>query len=155
MKPSVLLLTITLAALSAQPVFARGAPAGAGGPPSGVTLGPPANGHGKADAANPEVPSKPMDANDEALGKAANVLGKLNAAHANANALAHANSNSAVGAVAAYQQSMRVALDPANAGQRASLINTAQLQLASTTNKTLTPTAITRINALLGLNTGS
>src|SRR5947209_3932128 len=42
MRTTVLLLAAAATTLAVGPAFARGAPAGAGGPPPGVTVGPPA-----------------------------------------------------------------------------------------------------------------
>jgi hypothetical protein len=145
--------TIAAGLVAAQPALARGVPAGAGGPPPGVHLGPPP--HAGADVKGPKDPDasgksldNSADANEKTLGQAANILGKLNAAHASATALAHANANSAVGALAAYQTNMSSATTDAE-------ITAARQQLASASNKTLTAAAITRIDGLLGIKGAS
>ena len=147
MKRSVLVLaTIAAGVLATQPGFARGVPAGAGGPPPGVKLGPPP--HAGFDVKAPKAPDKAADASDKALGQAANILGRLNAVHASATAMAHANANSAVGALAAYETNMSSATTDAE-------IIAARQQLASVSNKALTPDAITRIDGLLGIKGAS
>src|SRR5215470_7704164 len=122
---------------------------GAGGPPSTVTMGPPA-------AVN-HVPN----GNDNGIGQAASLLGDLNAAHASSTALEHASSNSIVGAIALYKAAMMKALADLKAAQQANdqnAINAANAEimaaenaLALRANKPLTPQVIAQLNALLGL----
>jgi hypothetical protein len=71
-----------------------------GGPPAGATFGPPA-------AAMAHIPNGVANGfNDNGVGAAANLLGKLNAAHASPTALAHASPNSIVGELGAYKAAM-------------------------------------------------
>jgi hypothetical protein len=84
--------------------------------------------------------------------RAANVLGNLNAAHASSMALQHASSNSMVGAVATYKTSMTNALSLTNTTDQTNAIIAARQQLATRSNKQLTPAAITRVDSLIGIN---
>lgn len=157
-------LVFALAALpvivaAADPAFGRGPPAGAGGPPAGVTVGPPpsANEHTPSGVAagNPHVA---VDAQSDESGppsrsraNAASLLGGLNAAHASATAREHANANSMVGDVAAYEKQMSSALAITDAQKQATAITAARQQLALSTNKTLTASAVTRLDQMLGI----
>jgi hypothetical protein len=116
----------------ADPAFGRGPPAGAGGPPPGVTVGPPAAAH-------------------VSEASAASMLGGLNAAHANTNAFANANPNSMVGDIATYEQQMGSALALTDPKDQANAITAARQQLALSTNKTLTASAVTRLDQMLGI----
>ncbi len=84
--------------------------------------------------------------------RAANVLGNLNAAHASSMALAHASSHSTVGAIATYKTSMTKALALTNSTDQTNAIIAARQQLAMRSNKQLTPTAITRVDSLIGIS---
>ena len=84
--------------------------------------------------------------------RAANVLGNLNAAHASSMALQHASSHSMVGAIATYRTSMRNALALTNTTDQTNAIIAARQQLALRSNKRLTPTAITRVDGLIGVS---
>ncbi len=84
--------------------------------------------------------------------RAANVLGNLNAAHASSMALAHASSHSTVGAIATYKTSMTNALALTNTTDQTNAIIAARQQLAMRSNKQLTPTAITRVDSLIGVS---
>ncbi len=83
------------------------------------------------------------------------MLGGLNAAHANANAFEHANPDSMVGDVATYEQQMNSALALTDPTQQANAITAARQQLASSTNKTLTASAVTRLDQMLGIKGAS
>lgn len=126
------LAALPVIVIGADPAFGRGPPPGAGGPPAGVTVGPPAAAH-------------------TSEGSAASMLGGLNAAHASASAFAHANPNSMVGDVATYEQQMNSALALTDAKQQANAITAARQQLALSTNKTLTASAVTRLDQMLGI----
>lgn len=84
--------------------------------------------------------------------RAANVLGNLNAAHASSMALQHASSHSMVGAIATYKASMNNALALTSTTDRTNAIIAARQQLALRSNKRLTPTAITRVDGLIGVS---
>ena len=174
MKLRTVLLAAAACAIAAGPVFGRGAPPGAGGPPPGVNIGPPAGITAGRPASVPVGPpsgittgrpsSTPVGPpsgvgnaggvgaaestngiGNSNLANAADILGRLNAAHANAQAFAHANSNSMVGMLAAYQQAMQ------SAGSDTTKITAARQQLASSANVTLTSDSITQVDKLLGL----
>lgn len=125
---------LSVIVIGADPAFGRGPPPGAGGPPAGVTVGPP-----------PGATAHTSEAN------AASMLGGLNAAHASASAFEHANPNSMVGDVATYEQQMNSALALTDAKQQANAITAARQQLALSTNKTLTASAVTRLDQMLGI----
>ena len=84
--------------------------------------------------------------------RAANVLGNLNAAHASSMALQHASSHSTVGAIATYRTSMHNALALTDTTAKTNAIIAARQQLALRANKRLTPTAITRVDGLIGIS---
>jgi len=80
-------------------------------------------------------------------------LGRLNAAQT---ASERAASNSAVGAIVTYENQMNAALARGDQGERDAAITAARRQLALAGNKQqLTPAAVTRIDALLGINGAS
>lgn len=142
-----LLLIATAGALSAsaQAAFAHGPPPGVGhGPPAWVSMGPPA-------AVTMGPPGHVMANVPTGAAGAANELGKLNAMHASPVALQHAAPNSAVGAIATYRSQMNDALALTDPMARDDAITAARQQLASTSNKQLTPSAITKVDAQLGI----
>ena len=153
------LAALPVIVLGADPAFGRGPPAGAGGPPAGVTVGPPpsANAHVPSGVAagNPHsaVDAPPADSGPPSRSRAnaASLLGGLNAAHASATAREHANPNSMVGDIATYESQMGSALKLTDAQQQASAITAARQQLASSTNRTLTVPAVTRLDQMLGI----
>jgi hypothetical protein len=150
-----------------QGAFAAGPPAGVPhGPPPFVTMGPPPwVTQGPPPAALLHIPpGKPPTTNIGAQNglvgggaeiNAAAELGKLNAAHASPTALQHAAPNSAVGAIATYESQMNSALALADPMERDDAITSARQQLALTGNKQLTPSAITRIDSMLGITGAS
>jgi len=79
-------------------------------------------------------------------------LGRLNVAQT---APERAASNSAVGAIVTYENQMNAALARSDQGERDAAITAARRQLALAGNKQLTPAAVTRIDALLGINGAS
>jgi hypothetical protein len=83
---------------------------------------------------------------------AASELGKLNAAHASSVAFQHANPNSAVGEIATYENQMNAALALTDPTAMDAAITAARQQLASVSNKQLTPDAVTRIDGMLGIS---
>jgi hypothetical protein len=87
----------------------------------------------------------------DARGKAANELGNLNAAHASANARANASPNSMVGRIATYETQMHNALAIQDPVARNAAITNAREQLAQSANKSLTPSAVARVDGLLGI----
>jgi hypothetical protein len=97
--------------------------------------------------------STETDANSEA--NAASYLGKLNAAHASSVALEHASPNSAVGAIATYKQQMQAALALTDPAARDAAIAAARKQLGSATDKTLTASAVTDVDGMLGITGAS
>jgi hypothetical protein len=176
-----LLLASCALALTASGVFAAPPPGVGGGPPAFVTMGPPAfvttgppafvtTGppagitHGPPPAALGHIPAgvpgKPttLPVGDSSIGgsasaeaNAASELGKLNAAHASPVAFAHANPNSAVGAIATYQSQMNSALALTDPMEKDAAITSARQQLGLISNKQLTPSAISKIDGLLGI----
>jgi hypothetical protein len=85
----------------------------------------------------------------------ASELGKLNAARASTVALNKAAPNSAVGAIANYKSQLTAALALTDPAAQAEAITAARQQLALSTNKDLTLTAVTRIDGILGINGAS
>lgn len=167
-RSALIFAALPVIVIAADPAFGRGPPPGAGGPPPGVTIGPPpaATAHIGAGvtvgppaavaAGNPHgapvgPPSGVPGASAGSQANAASLLGGLNAAHANANAFANANPNSMVGDVATYEQQMDSALALTDPTQQANAIAAARQQLASSSNKTLTVTAVTRLDQMLGI----
>jgi hypothetical protein len=80
----------------------------------------------------------------------------LNAAHASPTALSHAAPGSRVGQIAAYDNAMLTALampaaTPAQIAARNAAIAAARTQLASASNKILTPVVVARVDNMLGL----
>lgn len=84
-----------------------------------------------------------------------NTLGNLNAAHASANARAHASPNSMVGRIAAYENQMQAALAIQDRSARNAAIVTARERLAESANKPLTAGNIARVDSMLGLRGAS
>jgi hypothetical protein len=80
---------------------------------------------------------------------AASELGKLNAAHAGVNT--NAGTNSAAGAIATYESQLTAALAIDDEAARTQAITQARQQLAVNSNKQLTPEAVARIDAMLGI----
>ena len=87
----------------------------------------------------------------EARSKAANELGTVHAAHASATARANASPNSMVGRIATYENQMNAALAIRDPIARNAAITQAREQLALSANKSLTPTAVARVDGLLGI----
>ncbi len=83
--------------------------------------------------------------------QAASLLGGLNAARASSEGMANASADSMAGAVANYKTAMGAALQMDNATQKSEAITAARVQLASSSNKTLTADAVTSIDATLGI----
>ena len=126
-----------------------GPPAGVTmGPPAGATMGPPASALAHIPANLPAVPPA-------ATANAASELGKLNAAHASTVALQHAAPNSAVGAIATYKTEMLAALALTDTTAQSAAITSARQQLATATNKDLTASAVTKLDATLGIKGAS
>ena len=89
-------------------------------------------------------------------GQMSSALGALNAAHASPNALNHASSNSRVGHIATYDKAMVTALamptnTPVAIAAQTAAISAARTQLAASSNKTLTPEVVTKVDGYLGL----
>ena len=89
-------------------------------------------------------------------GQLASAMGALNAAHASPAALANAAPGSTVGKISTYDKLMISALampsaSPTQIAARNAAITGARLQLASTTNKSVTPTVIAKVDQTLGL----
>ena len=117
------------------------------GPPAGVTMGPPA-------AALAHVPPN-LPVGAPAVANVASQLGKLNAAHASPTAFDHAAPNSAVGAIATYKSEMTAALALTDPAAQTAAITAARQQLASSTNKDLTASAVTKIDDTLSISGAS
>ena len=116
----------------------------------GASVSAHANAHASADAG--------MDGADTATSaqiNAADELGGLNAAHANSHAFQHANSHSMVGAIATYQTQMKAALALTDTTAQDVAITSARQQLAAATNKTLTASAVTKLDGILGITGAS
>jgi len=115
-------------------------------------MGPPA-------AALSHIPaSVPLGAPAVPPASTANVaseLGKLNAVHASTVAMQHAAPNSAVGAIATYKSDMLAALALTDPAAQAAAITSARQQLAAGTNKNLTVSSVTKIDAMLGISGAS
>jgi hypothetical protein len=129
------------------------------GPPPGVTMGPPP---GALTHIPTNVPVGRPSGVPAGLGgpagaeaNAANELGKLNAAHASPVALQHAAPNSAVGTIATYESQMNEALMIDDPVARDAAITAARQQLALASNKRLTPSAIMKVDDMLGISGAS
>lgn len=107
---------------------------------------------GTVDSSSTAETSTQVNLTDTQEADVASELGKLNAAHASSTALAHASSKSIVGQIAAYKTAMQTALAETDTTQQATDITTARVQLASTTNKQLTPDAISKVDNMLGIS---
>ena len=131
------------------------------GPPASVTMGPPASvTMGPPAAALAHIPpnvflKQPPAVPGSASANVASELGKLNAAHASMVAMNHAAPNSTVGVIAAYKSQLTAALALTDPVAQAAAITTARQQLALSTNKDLTSSAVTRIDAMLGISGAS
>jgi hypothetical protein len=90
-----------------------------------------------------------------ATANVASELGKLNAAHASAVAMQHAAPGSAVGAIAAYKSEMLAALALTDSSAKNAAITSARQELATATNKSLTGSSVTKIDAMLGIEGAS
>ena len=159
--------TVLGAILAATPLIAgSGSPIGwpaAHAAPGANNAGGNGGGNG---AANANANAGGTHANANAAGASSNgaasngqlnsAMGALNAAHASSAAMAHAAPGSTVGKISTYDKSMLAALalpsaTPAQIAARNTAISNARLQLASTTNKSLTPAVITKVDLTLGL----
>ena len=98
---------------------------------------------------------RPAVRSDNSANGGASAMGGLNADHASANARANASSNSRVGEIATYQSQMKAALAIQNPAQRNAAITSARQQLAQTTNKPLTSSAITNLDQQLNIQGAS
>lgn len=81
--------------------------------------------------------------------KEKNTLGPLNAAHASATARAHAAPNSAVGKLAAYEQSREAALAVDDPVERQALLDQARLDLEAAFGTTISPDELAQVDNLL------
>lgn len=95
------------------------------------------------------------DATATAQLRAANELGKLNAAHASLTAQEHAASNSTVGAIATYRKAMTDALAITDTAKQDAAITAARQQLATSANVTLTASEAAKVDGLLGISGAS
>ena len=164
MKSHVLLCVAAVAAIAcASPTLAgHGGGGGMAGGNAGVGAGMSVGGsHGLSSGSN--VNGMVRDTNGtrasldsssslSANTRAASILGNLNAAHASSMGLQHASSHSMVGAIATYKTSMTSALALTNTTDQTNAIIAARQQLATRSNKQLTPAAITRVDSLIGIN---
>jgi hypothetical protein len=126
------------------------------GPPAGITMGPPAGATmGPSASALSRIPAVAPAGQISAVANVASELGKLNAAHASSVALAHAAPDSAVGAIAAYKSEMTAALALTDPAAQESAITAARQDLASATAADLTVSAVTKIDAMLGISGAS
>ena len=116
----------------------------------GSSHGQSSSDHGKsADADGKSVSHETTAAVSENDADASS-LGALNAAHASATARAHANPNSAVGKIAAYEKNREAASALEDPDSQEQALDDAEAQLAADFNLTeLTSDQISRINALL------
>jgi hypothetical protein len=116
----------------------------------GSSHGQSSSDHGKSADAHGKSVSHETTAAISADDSDVNSLGALNAAHASATAREHANPNSAVGKIAAYEKSREAAsaLEDPTAQEQA--LDDAEAKLAADFNLAeLTSAQISRINALL------
>lgn len=90
-----------------------------------------------------------------ARAKAASELGSLNAAHASETARANAASGSTVGEIGTYETRMKAALAISNPTQRNAAITKARQDLALNSNKTLTASAIAKLDNTLNIQGAS
>jgi hypothetical protein len=127
--------------------------------PAGVPLGKPTNVPVGGNSIGTEVSASARAnaaVNGNAAGNveanAASELGKLNAAHASATALDHANPNSAVGEIATYEDQMNAAMGLNDPAAKSAAITAARQQLALSSNRQLTSSAISKIDGMLGIS---
>jgi len=144
------------------------------GPPPGVNMGPPAAALAHIPAGVPlgKPTNLPVDGNsvgsavsasartnaalnggaaESVEANAASELGKLNATHASPTAFDHANPNSAVGEIATYEDQMNAAMGLDDPAAKSAAITAARQQLALSSNKQLTSSAISKIDGMLGI----
>jgi hypothetical protein len=81
-------------------------------------------------------------------GKAGHLEGRLNAAHASANAMAHASLNSTVGQIASY----KAAMEAYTATPSQQNLDKAAAALAGVANKGITAQTVTDLNSVLGVS---
>jgi hypothetical protein len=120
----------------------------------GSTVSASARANAQAAAGTHVVQSDALET-DVMVADAANELGRLNAAHASPIALQHAAPNSAVGMIATYDNQMNTALALTDPTARDAAITAARQQLALASDKQLTPSAVTRIDDMLGITGAS
>ena len=97
-----------------------------------------------------------MDVSAVSHGLTASSLGRLNAAHANENALANAAPHSAVGLVAQFSEAEQAAIEAALEGDEEALdqaIAEAAAALAAAANKDIDEDVVGAVNDLLGIDT--
>ena len=115
-------------------------------------MGPPAS-------ALPHIPANvtagPPAVPPATTANVASELGKLNAAHASTMAFQHAAPGSAVGAVATYKTQMLAALALTDPTSQSAAVTSARQQLAATTNKDLTVSAVAKIDTMLNIKGAS
>ena len=118
----------------------------AASPPRGVTQAAPSS--------TTVPPQRPQAAGIAEI-NAAIELGRLNAGNGSPAALEQAASNSAVGAIVTYENQMNAAIALTDPTERDAAITAARRRLGLAGNKQLTPSAITRIDAMLGIGGAS
>lgn len=129
--------------------------AGHSGTPSGTGLGSTSN-PGSGAAAGGLSQAGRIGHGAASQGELAKAAGALNAAHASSAGLAHAAPGSRVGQIATYDRAMLSAISlpvstPTEIAAHNAAIAAARAQLATASNKTLTSTVISQIDARLGL----
>lgn len=118
----------------------------------GLPASPPNLGIGSTKkGAQGKTPTAPPSAQASAHGKAASALLNLSDVNTPAKASSLSRPSAIVGQIAAYETQMKAALAIENRPQRAAAVGAARRELGLSTNRQLTPTAITRVDQALGL----
>ncbi len=98
-----------------------------------------------------KTPAAPPSAQATAHGKAASALLNLSGVNTPAKASSLSRPSAIVGQIATYETQMKAALAIETRPQRAAAVGAARRELGLSTNRQLTPTAITRVDKALGL----
>lgn len=114
---------------------------------SGHSSGSDKSSHGSKSSHAGEDEQETDDDNDDSGTKSSK--GPLGAAHASANARAHASPNSAVGRIAAYERDREEAMAIADDAEREAALTQAEADLEEAFGRNLTEAQIAEINALL------
>lgn len=154
-------------AIASAPAMARGGGGGGMGGNMGAMGGMNAQSNmSRMNANNPTSPDRdfgqdrasdrtPSSRTDSSTGSDASALGGLNADHSSATARTHASSTSRVGEIATYQDQMDAALAIQDPAKRNAAIVSARQQLAQSSNKPLTSSAIASLDKQLNIQGAS